>query len=352
MKLFPHPTYPPGVSFALAAALLFGISTPVAKILLGQVAPVQLAGLLYLGSGSGLTICWWLRLRFQPGYFQEASLHVPDLPWLAGATLAGGIAGPLLLLVGLSLTPASSASLLLNLEGVFTAAIAWFAFQEHFDFRIALGMAAITAGGLLLSWVGHPELASFWGPGAIIGACLAWGIDNNLTRKIAAGDPLQIAAAKGLIAGAVNLVLARVAGMDLPPLLTVATSALIGFLSYGVSLTCFVLALRYIGTARTGAYFSLAPFIGAALSIVILGEPLTRPFLVAAGFMGVGFWLHLTERHEHKHTHELLEHDHRHTHDEHHQHGHREEPHSHLHSHPAIFHSHPHYPDIHHRHGH
>jgi hypothetical protein len=127
---------------------------------------------------------------------------------------------------------------------------------------------------------------------------------------------------------------------------------LIGFLSYGVSLTCFVLALRYIGTARTGAYFSLAPFIGAALSIVILGEPLTRPFLVAAGFMGVGFWLHLTERHEHKHTHELLEHDHRHTHDEHHQHGHREEPHSHLHSHPAIFHSHPHYPDIHHRHGH
>jgi drug/metabolite transporter (DMT)-like permease len=352
MKPFPHITLLPGVSFALAAALLFGVSTPVAKMLLGQVAPVQLAGLLYLGSGSGLTICWWLRLRFQRGHCQEASLQVLDLPWLAGAILAGGIAGPLLLMVGLSLTPASSASLLLNLEGVFTAVIAWLAFQEHVDFRIALGMAAITAGGLLLSWTGHPELASFWGPGAVIGACLAWGIDNNLTRKIAVGDPLQIAAAKGLIAGAVNLTLAHVAGTDLPPLLTVATSALIGFLSYGVSLTCFVLALRYIGTARTGAYFSIAPFIGATLSIFILGEPLTRPFLVAAGFMGVGLWLHLTERHEHRHKHELLEHDHRHTHDEHHQHGHSEEPHSHPHFHPEVLHSHPHYPDIHHRHGH
>lgn len=352
MKPFARIAFPAGVSFALAAALLFGASTPAAKILLGQVAPVQLAGLLYLGSGSGLALWWWLRFHFQRRNSQEASLRLPDLPWLAGAILAGGIAGPILLMIGLSLTPASSASLLLNLEGVFTAVVAWLAFKEHCDRRIMLGMVAITAGGLLLSWTGQPELGMSWGSVAIIGACLAWGIDNNLTRKISAGNPVQIAAAKGLIAGMVNLILAHAAGAALPTPLAVATTALIGFLSYGVSLTFFVLALRHIGTARTGAYFSVAPFIGATLSLLVLGERFTLPFLVAAGLMGIGLWLHLTEQHEHQHKHELLEHAHRHIHDEHHQHGQDEEPHSHPHSHPDIFHSHPHYPDIHHRHGH
>lgn len=352
MKPLARITFPPGVAFALAAALLFGASTPVAKILLGQIDPILLAGLLYLGSGSGLAICWWLRFRFQRGDSQEASLHLSDLPWLTGAILAGGIVGPLLLMVGLALTPASSASLLLNLEGVFTAVVAWFVFKEHCDRRIALGMLAIIAGGFLLSWAGRPQFGVPWGAMAIVGACLAWGLDNNLTRRVAAGDPLQIAGVKGFIAGAVNLTLARAVGVNLPGFFTVGTAAVVGFLGYGVSLAFFVLALRHVGTARTGAYFSVAPFIGATLSILVLGERLTISLLAAAGLMGVGVWLHLTEQHEHQHRHELLEHDHRHVHDEHHQHGHSEEPHSHPHSHQEIWHSHPHYPDIHHRHSH
>ncbi|HKA53979.1 MAG TPA: EamA family transporter, partial [Candidatus Binatia bacterium] len=310
------------------------------------------AGLLYLGSGSGLALWWWLRRGFQRGDAQEASLQLSDLPWLTGAILAGGIVGPLLLMVGLALTPASSASLLLNLEGVFTAVVAWFVFKEHCDRRIAAGMLAIIAGGLLLSWAGRPQFGVPWGAAAIVGACLAWGLDNNLTRRVAAGDPLQIAGLKGLIAGAVNLTLARAAGVNLPGFLTVVTAAVVGFFGYGVSLAFFVLALRHVGTARTGAYFSVAPFIGAALAVLVLGERPTLSFLAAAGLMGIGVWLHLTEQHQHQHRHEPLAHDHRHVHDEHHRHGHDEEPHSHPHSHPEILHSHLHYPDIHHRHGH
>jgi drug/metabolite transporter (DMT)-like permease len=255
-------------------------------------------------------------------------------------------------MLGLTITPASSASLLLNLEGVFTATLAWFVFEEHLDRRIALGMVAITTGSFLLSWVGRPALDVPWGALAIVGACLAWAVDNNLTRKISAGDPLQIAAAKGIVAGAVNLAIALTAGATTPKILTVAAAAIVGFLGYGVSLVLFVLALRHLGTARTGAYFSAAPFIGAALSILILGDRLTAHFVVAAALMGSGVWLHLTERHVHEHWHESLEHDHRHVHDEHHQHGHGETAHSHFHTHGEVLHAHPHYPDIHHRHGH
>jgi drug/metabolite transporter (DMT)-like permease len=346
-----------GVAFALASSILFGASTPLAKLLLGEVTPVLLAGLLYLGSGCGLTLWWLLRWRYQQAGPAEARLKRADLPWLVGAIAFGGMAGPVLLLVGLATTPASSASLLLNLEGVFTALLAWFVFKENFDLRIALGMAAITAGGILLSWAGRPALGVPWGPLAVAGACLAWGIDNNLTRKIAAGDPVQIATAKGLVAGTVNLTIALAAGATLPDALTVLAAAGVGLLGYGVSLTLFVLALRHIGTARTGAYFSTAPFVGAVLAVVLLGERVTLPLLGAAVLMAIGLWLHLTERHEHEHDHAPLSHEHRHTHDEHHQHAHGPsdpagEPHSHMHYHAPLRHSHPHYPDIHHRHKH
>jgi drug/metabolite transporter (DMT)-like permease len=340
----------------MLAAVLFGASTPFAKILLGRTEPVLLAGLLYLGSGSGLTI--WALFRSQSkGHAREARLKRSDFPWLAGAILAGGIIGPVLLMFGLAVTPASSASLLLNLEGVFTALLAWFVFKENFDRRIAWGMAAITCGGLFLSWAGRLEVGALWGTLAISGACLAWAIDNNLTRRVSAGDPVQIAAIKGLVAGAVNLTIALVAGASLPALRTVTLAALVGFCGYGVSLTLFVLALRHIGTARTGAYFSLAPFAGALISLLLLRDHLTYQFVIAAALMGVGVWLHLTERHEHKHEHEAIEHDHRHVHDEHHQHEHDGraplgEPHSHPHRHERMVHSHPHYPDIHHRHAH
>jgi drug/metabolite transporter (DMT)-like permease len=342
----------PGVSFALAAAVLFGASTPLSKVLLGKVDPILLAGLLYLGSGSGLALCWWLRLRCTGKNDQEANLKLADLPWLAGAIFSGGIVGPLLLMVGLALTPASSASLLLNLEGVFTVVLAWSVCKENVGRRLVLGMAAITAGGLLLSWADRPQWGVPWGAVAIVSACLAWSLDNNLTRQISAGDPLPIAGAKGFVAGVVNLTIAMVTGAKMPDFLTTLTAAIVGLLGYGVSLTLFVVGLRCLGTARTGAYFSVAPFVGAALSVLVLGERLTLSFLGAAALMGMGVWLHLTERHTHAHWHEPLAHDHRHVHDEHHQHGHGEEAHSHPHAHGEVRHWHPHYPDIHHRHDH
>ncbi len=346
-----------GVFFALTAAALFGASTPFAKLLVGRADPVLLAGLLYFGSGCGLFAWWWLgklRAGKQP---TEAPLRRADLPWLAGAVAFGGVVGPVLLMVGLTATPASTASLLLNLEGVLTALLAWFVFKENFDRRIAFGMAAITAGGVILSWEGWSGAGLPLGVMAIAGACLAWAIDNNLTRKVSAGDPVQIAAIKGLAAGSVNVGIALARGAEVPGWGTVAACAAVGLAGYGVSLTLFVLALRSLGTARTGAYFSVAPFVGAAISLALLGDRPTTTFFLAAAFMGVGVWLHLTERHDHEHDHEEMSHDHAHVHDEHHQHAHGPddppgEPHSHPHHHPAMRHAHPHYPDIHHRHTH
>lgn len=346
---------PVGVLYAVLAAALFGASTPFAKVLLGRLPPVLLAGLLYLGSGLGLSLVRWVRRRTRAN--REAPLTRRDLPWLAGAVLCGGILGPVLLMVGLTQTPAAAASLLLNLEGVFTALLAWFLFHENFDRRIALGMGLIVAGGALLSWQGEAGLGLSAGSLAILAACLCWGIDNNLTQKVSAGDPLQVAAIKGAAAGTVNLVVALMLGARVPGAAVLGGALLLGFLGYGCSLALFVLALRYIGTARTGAYFSLAPFVGAGVSLGLLREPMGPYFVLAAALMGAGVWLHLTEKHEHTHTHEWLEHSHPHVHDEHHQHEHSpgtdlRTPHTHPHVHRPLTHSHPHYPDIHHRHEH
>jgi drug/metabolite transporter (DMT)-like permease len=343
-----------GIACALFSAALFGASTPLAKALLGDVGPWMLAGLLYLASGVGLAGLHAVR-RIRSGLSAEAPLTRRDLPWLAAVILAGGIAGPVLLMVGLSTTAAATASLLLNLEGLFTLGIAWVVFRENVDRRVALGAAAILAGALLLSWSGGPEGIG-WGAAAIAAACLAWGIDNNLTRKLSSADPLQIAMLKGLVAGAVNIALAWSAGAAMPSAGPLLGAAVVGFLGYGVSLTLFVLALRHLGSARTGAYFSLAPFAGAAVAILAFGEPVTGRFLAAAALMGVGLYLHLAERHEHPHRHEPLRHEHRHVHDEHHRHDHEgwegPEPHSHPHAHKPLVHAHTHFPDIHHRHTH
>jgi drug/metabolite transporter (DMT)-like permease len=348
-----------GVGLALTAAVLFGASAPLAKLLLEGISPQLLAGLLYLGSGAGLFVVWMRGQRSNKGV-RETALGKPDLPWLVGAVGFGGVLGPLLLMTGLARTPASGASLLLNLEGVFTALIAWFVFRENFDRRIALGMAAIIAGSIALSWEGRLSWGGLAGPLAVSAACLCWGIDNNLTQKISGGDPVQIAMLKGLVAGAVNTSLAILLGASWPPGTSVIGALVLGFLSYGVSLVLFVLALRYLGTARTGAYFSTAPFVGATLSLAIFREHLTSPLLLAAALMALGVWLHLTERHEHEHRHEALEHDHAHVHDEHHRHVHQPSdpqltdptPHTHWHRHQPLIHMHPHYPDIHHRHRH
>lgn len=338
-----------GIWAALGAALLFGAGTPFAKLLLGPVSPWLLAGLLYLGSGGGLLI-WRLIGRAKTG-----SITSGEWSWLAGAVIAGGMIAPAMLMWGLVSMPAAGVSLLLNAEGVLTALIAWFVFRENFDRRIALGMTLIVAGALVLSWPRELRFGAVMPTLAVIGACLFWAIDNNLTRKVALLDASFIAMTKGLVAGAVNTAIALALGAELPPLPATLAAATVGLFSYGVSLMLFVIALRYLGTARTGAYFSTAPFAGAIIAVAGMGEALTGELLIAGALMGAGVWLHLTETHEHEHMHEPLDHEHEHWHDEHHQHEH-DLPvppgvrHAHRHIHQPITHTHRHFPDAHHRH--
>ena len=317
-------------------------------------SPWLLAALLYLGSGLGLAA--WRQLRHPA----PVRLGPGEWRWLAGAVLAGGVAGPVLLLVGLNGLTASTASLLLNAEGVFTALLAWTVFRENVDRRIALGMAAIVAGGLVLSWPGQVSSIP-WRPALyVVGACAAWALDNNLTRKVSLNDASWLAMVKGLAAGATNLVLALALGAQWPAWPTVTAAALLGFSSYGASLMLFVVALRELGTGRTGAYFSVAPFFGALLAIALLGDPVTPQLLVAGLLMAGGVALHLGERHQHAHRHQPLAHSHGHLHapdDRHHSHPHNPPvapgtQHTHPHDHEDLLHSHPHFPDAHHRHGH
>ncbi len=348
----------PGVAAALGAALLFGAGTPLAKMLLAGIDPWLLAGLLYLGSGLGLTL--WRVLRRKE---RRARLAPGEWPWLAGAVLFGGVIGPVLLMAGLAGMPASGAALLLNAEGVFTALIAWVVFRENVDRRIFIGMLAIVAGAVVLSWPGQARFGDAVPALAVLGACLAWGIDNNLTRKVALADAAWLAAVKGLVAGTTNLVLALALGAAWPAAPLVGGALAVGLLAYGCSLVLFVLALRHLGTARTGAYFSVAPFFGALVAVLGLGEPLTMPVSIAGVLMAIGIGLHLSERHAHAHAHEGLEHEHAHEHDAHHPHAH-DGPHAagvpgapglahtHRHRHEPLHHDHPHFPDAHHQHRH
>ena len=340
---------------AIGAAVLFGLSTPLAKTLVGSVPPLLLSGLLYAGSGLGLAAILVGRAMAGRGH----NITWPrgtDAWWLLGAIAAGGVIGPWLLMVGLQTLDGATASLILNLESVLTALLAWFVFKENFDRRIALGMASIVAGGLVLSVGPLGKGGSLTGALAIGGACLAWAIDNNLTRKVSIHDAMFIACAKGLLAGTASVALALAHGAQLPQPSVIAQAGLLGFAGYGLSLTLFVVALRGLGTARTGAYFSLAPFIGAGLAVA-LGAPLTAVLALAGVLMAAGVWLHLTEHHEHAHRHVAEEHEHAHTHDEHHRHEHAAgwdgvEPHTHPHAHAPLKHAHAHYPDVHHRHDH
>jgi drug/metabolite transporter (DMT)-like permease len=345
-----------GIVLALASAALFGASTPLAKALIGAVDPLWLAGLLYAGSGVGLTIVLVLRVaRHGRGVLR---LRRSDLLWLAAAIVSGGIVAPLLFTFGLRSTSGATASLLGNLENVMTVALAWFVFREHRSARVVIGMSAIVAACLVLTWqAGSGTGGSGTGALLIALACFGWALDNNLTRKVAASDATLIAAMKGCAGGAVNLTLAAGFAREVPSMDAVLAAGVLGFFGYGISLVLFVLALRELGAARTGAYFATAPFIGVVTAFGFLGERPDSAFLIAFPLMAFGVWLHVTERHSHMHVHERLVHDHPHRHDAHHRHEHAfawdgTEPHSHEHVHEPLVHSHPHFPDLHHRHEH
>lgn len=345
------------ILYALASAALFGFSTPAAKQLLGSIDPVVLAGLLYCGAGIGISILRRLLPAIRNSASREVSLQRKDVPWLGGAIVAGGIAGPILLMAGLARTDATTASLYLTLEGAATALMAWFVFHENFDSRIALGMGLLVSGAAILAWSGTPTLGGTAGPLLIVGACIMWGLDNNLTRKVSLSDPLQIVEIKGLVAGPVILALGIWAGGSLPSLSSTLMGMSVGFVGYGLSLVLFVIALRHLGTARTSAYFATAPFLGALAAVFTLSEPVTFQLLAGGIVMAAGVWLHLMERHEHEHLHEPMSHSHPHTHDEHHRHSHdgsepSGEPHTHFHKHERLRHTHPHVPDMHHVHHH
>jgi drug/metabolite transporter (DMT)-like permease len=344
-----------GIAFALGSALLFGASTPLAKALVGTIDPLWLAGFLYAGSGVGLTLVLFARVAREGR--GVVSLARGDLAWLALTILFGGVLAPALFTFGLRQTSGATASLLGNLETVMTVALAWFVFREHRNARVISGMAAIIAASIVLTW--PTRAAAPEGAGAVLIALagLGWALDNNLTRKIAANDATLLAAIKGGAGGAVNLTLAALFAGTAPAAGAAVAAGVLGFFGYGISLVLFVIALRELGAARTGAYFATAPFIGVAVAFAWLGERPDMAFFVALPLMAFGVWLHMTERHSHTHAHERLIHDHPHRHDAHHQHEHAfpwdgTEPHRHEHVHEPLVHAHPHFPDLHHRHGH
>ena len=331
--------------------MLFGLTTPIAKLL--ELPPFELAGLLYLGVGTGLCVIRWLRDR----RWAPSGLGRQDLKWLSGSILFGGIVAPVCLMIGLSRASAATASLLLNFESLFTALLAWFAFKEHAGRRVVVGMLSVFAGGIVLSGVvGGTDVAGS-GAGWIVLACLGWALDNNLTRPISGSDALFIAAAKGIVAGTVNFAIALLMGGVITSAALIAAALSLGLVGYGLSLVLFIFSLRALGAARTGAYFATAPFIGAAFAFAVLREPLTVSLLLGGVLMLIGVVLHVTEEHTHDHEHEALTHAHAHVHDEHHQHEHdfpwlADKAHAHEHTHPPIRHRHPHYPDLHHQHTH
>lgn len=343
------------IAHPVGAAILFGAGAPIAKALSDDAGAQAFAGILYFGSGLGIALARVVRRS------SEAPLQRRDLRWFAASIVCGGMIAPILLVWGLQRTSGSTASLLLNVEIVLTAAIAWAVFGEHRHARAILGLGLVVAGGVVLSLPAAPDAGgpatSWMGSVAVAGACLFWAVDNNVTQPISLRDPLAIAMWKGLIAGGTNLAIALALGQRFPDRAGTAAGLALGVASYGASLALFVSSLRRMGTVRTATFFAIAPFVGAAVAIAFFREPLTWAVAAAGALMAAGIGLYVTERHAHVHRHEALEHAHLHTHDEHHRHEHRHddppgEPHSHTHRHESLEHEHPHGPDVHHRHGH
>ncbi len=343
--------------YGIIAAALFGASAPFSKLLLDNVTPLQLAGLLYLGSGICLLVVKLVQSSLNLNR-NTAKLEKADLPWLLGAVISGGILAPIALLFGLSMTPASTASILLNFEAASTAIIAGLFFREHIGKKVIIAISILTIASLILTFNFSGNFGISWGALLILLACVLWGIDNNLTRNISSKDPMTIVIIKGISAGLFSLLLSIVLRNRLPNAVNMLSGLTLGGLSYGISLILFILTLKDIGSSRAGALFATAPFIGAAISFVIFANTPSLNFLISVPLMICGTFLLFKESHVHAHQHESVDHEHAHTHDDEH-HGHSHEngaqenvSHSHLHHHDSIVHFHNHMPDTHHRHDH
>jgi len=343
--------------YVIFSAILFGLSAPLAKLLGRNIPPLVMAGLLYIGSFIGLSLYAVTTRIFKTNPDRKpAPLDKKDFPWLAGSIIAGGMIAPFCLMTGLTMVTGFSASLMLNLEGIATAVIAVFLFKENAGRRLWLALACTTAAGVFLSWDPARGKFSIAGPLLILLAMICWGVDNNLTRNISEKDPVQIAKIKGLIAGTGSLLIAYVLGIRISLDPTLALVLALGSFSYGVSLVFFIKALKGLGASRTGTFFSIAPFVGALASLIILKEWTGWVMFPATALMIIGLWIIGRERHAHLHVHKPTTHTHLHYHnDAHHQHGHKEaiqEPHTHEHEHEEMAHIHSHWPDMHHWHEH
>ncbi|WP_298266887.1 DMT family transporter [Geobacter sp.] len=343
-----------GLHAALLSAILFGMSPVACKAIVGQMPASLLAGLLYLGSGLGLTGA--VLHHKLPIFDIVSSLSRRQWVYLAVAIAAGGVAAPLFLAFGIRYGTATEVSLLLNFETVATTVLAWLIFHEHIGYRVWIGKVLIIGAsiGIVLTGTDGVQLSV---PGlAVLAACLLWGIDNNLTRELESLPASLLACMKGLSAGLFNVLLSLFLFRNPVTGLQVTGTLVIGALSYGASLVLFIHALRDIGSARTSTWFASGPFIGTLLSVIVLGERPPGEYWVAALVMLSGMFFLYGERHRHLHQHERFVHAHPHVHDEHHQHLHEEGEcegsHEHLHVHEPMTHSHVHWPDIHHRHRH
>lgn len=347
------------IGFALLAAILFGLSTPLAKLLLGEIDPIHLAAFLYLGSGLCLLLIKIIQKFSSNHMVTEARLSGSDLAWLAGATLAGGVIGPIILMQSLQHTPAATASLLLNFESVATTIIAAIIFKEAVSRRAWWAIITIALASSLLSLNLNDTWGFSLGAVGIIAASLFWGMDNNLTRNISGKDPITIVTIKGLSAGLFSLILAISTGKTFPSWEIILKTMLLGGLSYGLSILFYIRSLRSLGAARTSGLYSTAPLSGLVTSLIIFREPPNIMLVLALPLMAIGTALLVNELHDHTHIHEPLIHDHSHNHDDgHHDHSHsgglvpNRKTHSHMHEHPEIQHEHHHMPDTHHRHSH
>jgi drug/metabolite transporter (DMT)-like permease len=342
--------------YIFISAALFGISPPLAKLLVKNIPPIVLAGLLYLGAFMGLSIYSVIRGIVSTETTRSTNLERSDFPWLFGAILSGGVIAPICLMFGLNEISGFTASLLSNLEGVFTAIIAVIFFREHTGKRLWLALLCMTVAGVFLTWDSSQGKFNLSGPMLVALSMICWGIDNNLTRNISTRNPIQIALIKGFVSGSISVSLAYTLGMDIKWDLSLLYALLLGSFSYGISLVFFIKALEGLGSFRTGIFFSLAPFIGAVTSLILLQEWIGWVMLPAIILTIAGVWLISTEDHLHPHVHEEEVHTHSHHHrDIHHNHNHAgrvREPHVHEHIHPRENHVHPHWPDTHHRHEH